>query len=150
MKIENAVIMNAPVDLIFQTAADLSRWTGFLPHYLYVTYLQQSPTLNIVRMAARRNWIPVRWTSEQEIDYAKKEIRFRHLTSFTKEMRVVWSFKPVPGGIEVRIIHELQPTIPLIGSFIVEKIIGGFFIHYIANQTLINMKKYVETLNVEY
>ena len=147
MHTENSIIMKATLEKIFETAADLSLWPKILPHYRWIRFLEQSPTRNVVRMAARRKWIPVQWTSEQEIDREKKEVRFHHLKAFTKGMLVVWTFTPTAEGVEVRIRHELKPTIPLIGRFISEKIIGEFFVGYIANQTLHHMKRYVEDLH---
>jgi len=144
MHAENSILMQAPLDKIFETAANLSLWPKILPHYRWVRYLEQSPKKNVVQMAARRKWIPVKWTSEQEIDREKKEVRFHHLKAFTKGMRVVWTFRQTDQGVEVRIRHDLQSGIPLIGKFIAEKVIGVFFISYIANQTLMHMKRYVE------
>jgi ribosome-associated toxin RatA of RatAB toxin-antitoxin module len=141
---ENSIIMNAPLEKIFETAADLSLWPKILPHYRWVHYLEQSPTRNVVRMAARRKWIPVQWTSEQEIDRNKKEVRFHHLKAFTKGMRVVWTFTQTGDGVLVRIQHDLEPTIPVVGGFVAEQLIGKFFVSYIANQTLTHMKRYVE------
>lgn len=153
MHTENSIIMNAPLETIFETAADLSLWPKILPHYRWIRFLEQSPTRNMVRMAAwrkcppfRRAGIPVQWTSEQEIDRDKKEVRFHHLKAFTKGMRVVWTFTPTDDGVLVRIRHDLQPNIPLIGKFVAEQIIGQFFIGYIANQTLMYMKRYVESM----
>ncbi len=146
MHTENSIIINAPLEKIFETAADLSLWPKILPHYRWIHYLKQSPARNIVQMAARRTWIPVQWTSEQEIDRDKKEVRFHHLKAFTKGMRVVWTFTPTDEGILVRIRHDLQPNIPLIGKFVAEQIIGRFFISYIAGQTLMHMKRYVESM----
>ncbi len=144
MHTENFVIIRAPLVTIFETAADLSLWPKILPHYRWIRFLEQSPVRNKVKMAARRKWIPVQWTSEQEVDREKMEIRFHHLKAFTKGMRVVWTFTQISNGVEVRIKHDLKPTIPIIGKFVAEKIIGEFFIGYIANQTLTHMKKYVE------
>lgn len=151
MHTENSIIMNAPLEKIFETAADLSLWPNILPHYRWIQFLEKSPTKNVVKMAARRRvpafgraGIPVQWTSEQEIDREKMEVRFHHLRAFTKGMRVVWTFTPTDGGVEVRIRHHLNPNIPLIGKFIADRIIGKFFIHYIANQTLMHMRRYVE------
>jgi ribosome-associated toxin RatA of RatAB toxin-antitoxin module len=144
MHTETSIIMHAPLERIFEAAADLSRWPKILPHYRWIRFLEQSPTRRKVTMAARRKWIPVQWTSVQEIDREKMEIRFQHLTAFTRGMRVVWTFTPTDDGVEVRIQHDLQPRIPLIGRFIAERIIGKFFIGYIANQTLTHMKKHVE------
>ena len=144
MTTENAITMRAPVEKIFETAADLSLWPRILPHYRWIRYVEKSPTKNVVIMAAKRGWIPVQWTSEQEIDRERGEVRFRHLTAFTKGMRVVWTFIPNNGVVEVRIRHELTLTIPFIGKFIAEQIIGKFFIAFIANQTLTHMKNYLE------
>lgn len=144
MTTENIITIRAPEEKIFETAADLSMWPTILPHYRWIRYTEKSPTRNVVVMAAKRGWIPVQWTSEQEIDRVKKEIRFRHLKAFTKGMLVVWTFSPKQEGVEVRIRHELKPTIPIIGTFIAERIISKFFIAFIANQTLRYMKKYVE------
>lgn len=59
-------------------------------------------------------------------------------------MHVVWTFTPHNDLVEVRIRHDLQPRIPLVGTFIAEKIIGDFFISFIANQTLSHFKRYLE------
>ena len=65
-------------------------------------------------MAATRSGIPISWTSEQIIDREQFEVRFHHLKAFTKGMRVVWTFKPIPDGVLVEILHELSFRIPLL------------------------------------
>jgi len=144
MHIENSIEMRAPLEEIFRVAGDLSIWPKILPHYRYVKYLQRSPSKNVVIMAAKRKWFPVKWTSEQEIDGKRHQVRFLHLKAFTKGMAVVWSFEPSEEGVRVRIRHDLHSKIPLIGKFVSEQIIGKFFVHYIANQTLLHMKRYLE------
>jgi ribosome-associated toxin RatA of RatAB toxin-antitoxin module len=144
MHAENTSIMRAPAEKIFGAAADLSRWPDFLPHYRWVRYLHRSPEKNIVMMAARRSWIPIRWTSEQIVDPHRREVRFRHLKAFTRGMEVLWTFEQQPEGVLVRIQHDLTPNIPIIGRFITDWIIGRFFIHSVANQTLTHMKLHVE------
>lgn len=151
MHAENSILMNAPVERIFDVAADLSRWPEILPHYRWIKYLEQAPGRNVVIMAAWRNlpWlgsakIPIHWTSEQVIDKERREIRFHHLKAFTKSMRVVWTFTPTQDGVMVRIVHELNSKIPVLGKLLAEPVIGNFFIHYIANQTLVHMKDFME------
>jgi uncharacterized membrane protein len=145
MHTETSITVNAPLDKIFETAADLSLWPVILPHYRWIDFIERSPRRNLVRMAARRKWIPVQWTSEQVIDHENKEIRFLHLKAFTKGMRVVWTFARTHEGIQIKVKHDLQPNIPVIGTFVAERIIGQFFIGYIAKQTLTHMKKYIES-----
>jgi ribosome-associated toxin RatA of RatAB toxin-antitoxin module len=135
--------MHAPREEIFATAANLELWPEILPHYRYIRYLERSPQRNVVVMAASRSGIPIAWTSEQVIDRQKLEVRFHHLKAFTKGMRVVWTFQQTPGGVLVEIGHDLNFRVPALAG-LAEPIIGDFFIHYIANQTLQCMKAYLE------
>jgi ribosome-associated toxin RatA of RatAB toxin-antitoxin module len=139
----NSIIMHAPKTLIFETVANLELWPEILPHYRYIRYLERGPNRNIVVMAATRSGIPISWTSEQIIDRDHLEIRFHHLRALTKGMRVVWTFQDAPHGVLVEIRHDLAFRVNLLTP-VADKIIGDFFIHYIANKTLRCMKSYVE------
>ncbi len=141
---ENSIVINAPMHSIFEAAADLSRWPRILPHYRWIRYIRKETNRNVVVMAAMRNWIPIRWTSEQEIDYQRGEVRFHHVKAFTKGMDVVWTFKQRNDGVEVKISHDLKPRIPLIGKFVADEVIGRFFIHFVAGETLRHMKIHLE------
>ncbi|MBP2680727.1 MAG: cyclase/dehydrase [Candidatus Krumholzibacteriota bacterium] len=87
MTIESSIVMKAPLDLVFETAANLALWPEILPHYRSITYLKRSPSRNTVKMAAKRGWIPVSWTSEQVIDRSRREVHFRQLKAFTRGMK---------------------------------------------------------------
>jgi ribosome-associated toxin RatA of RatAB toxin-antitoxin module len=139
----NTIIMNASEEAIFEAAANLQRWPRFLPHYRYIHYYQKGPIRNLVKMAARRGFIPISWVSEQTIDRERREIRFKHLRAWTKGMNVVWRFHRLPAGVQVEIIHELDFRVPPLAP-VAERIIGGFFINHIAAQTLQHMKAFVE------
>ena len=143
MRKTNSIIMRAPKSLIFETAANLERWPQFLPHYRYSRYLEKSPTRNVVIMSARRSGMPITWTSIEEIDRERMEVRFHHLKAFTKGMDVVWSFTDTPAGVLVEIRHDMNFRIPALAP-LAEAIIGDFFIHHVANKTLRCMKAYVE------
>jgi len=149
MHTENSICMRAPVSRIFAAASDLSMWPSILPHYRYVQYLSKGEGLNIVRMAAVRGIIPVRWTAEQRIDREKKEVRFRHLTAMTAGMLVVWTFAPVADGVLVRIRHDMDPGFPIFRQFIGDRVIGQFFVSAIAGKTLLHMKSWVESTDAE-
>lgn len=139
----NSIIIQAPKMTIFETAANLELWPKILPHYRYIRYLERGQDRNLVVMAAVRSGIPISWTSEQVIDRDKIEIHFHHLKAWTKGMRVVWSFKEIPGGVLVEIMHELRFRNRALAP-LVEPIIGNFFIHHIAGKTLRCMKSYLE------
>lgn len=139
----NSIIMRAPKMEIFETAANLERWPDFLPHYRCITYLERSETRNIVIMAATRSGIPISWTSEQEIDRDRLEVRFHHLKAFTKGMRVVWTFTDTSAGVLVEIIHDLKFRVPALAP-LANQVIGNFFISNIAGKTLRAMKAHLE------
>ncbi|MFL6530417.1 MAG: type II toxin-antitoxin system RatA family toxin [Chthoniobacterales bacterium] len=139
----NSIIMHAPKQTIFETAANLELWPKILPHYRYIRYLERGEKHNVVVMAAVRSGIPISWTSEQTIDRERCEVRFHHLKKFTKGMDVVWTFDETPDGVLVQIIHDMKFRVPPLAP-IADPVIGGFFIHYVANQTLQHMKTYLE------
>ena len=139
----NAMIMHAPRELVFETAANLELWPKILPHYRYIRYLERSPERNVVIMAARRSGFPIVWTSEEIIDRQRMEVRFHHLKAFTKGMDVVWTFRETAGGVLVEIRHDMAFRIPWLAP-LADPIIGNFFIHHVANRTLLCMKAYVE------
>ncbi len=143
MRKTNSIIMRAPKTLIFETAANLELWPRILPHYRYIRYLEKSPQRNLVVMAAKRSGIPITWTSIEEIDRERMEVRFKHLKAFTKGMEVVWTFNETPAGVRVEIAHDLKFRVPALAP-LMDPIIGDFFIHHVANKTLHCMKDYVE------
>jgi aromatase len=143
MQTANSIIMHAPRGAIFETAADLAQWPRILPHYRYIRFLDQRPEHSIVEMAALRSGIPISWTSEFVVDRERVELRFLHLKAFTRGMRVVWTFRETPAGVLVEIMHVLRFRVATLAP-IAEPIIGGFFIHHVANQTLRAMKAHVE------
>ncbi|HKP92690.1 MAG TPA: SRPBCC family protein [Chthoniobacterales bacterium] len=139
----NSIMMRAPKQAIFETAANLELWPTILPHYRYIRYLERGADRNLVVMAARRLGIPIAWTSEQIIDRTKCEIHFHHLKAWTKGMHVVWSFRDTPAGVLVEIVHDLRFRVRLLAP-ILEPVIGNGFIHPVATQTLRCMKAYLE------
>lgn len=143
MQTGNSIIIQAPREAIFEIAADLANWPRILPHYRYIRFLEHNKQRSIVEMAALRSGIPISWTSEFVVDRERMELRFLHLKKFTRGMKVVWTFKETPAGVLVEIMHALRFRVAALAP-IAEPIIGGFFIHHVANQTLRAMKAHVE------
>ena len=143
MQTGNSIIIQAPRETIFETAADLEHWPRILPHYRHIRFLERKAQRSIVEMAALRSGIPISWTSEFVVDRERMELRFLHLKKFTRGMKVVWTFKETPAGVLVEIMHSLRFRVPTLAP-IAEPIIGGFFIHHVANRTLQALKAHVE------
>jgi ribosome-associated toxin RatA of RatAB toxin-antitoxin module len=150
MRTSNVITIKAPTETIFAVASDLARWPDFLPHYRYNRFLSPMPWGGIVKMSAVRTIIPTTWVSVYHIDTERRELHFEHLRSAfnaTKGMLVVWTFTETPEGVRVEITHDLELHWPLIGGFVNKYIVGLFFIHHIANQTLAGLKRKVESMH---
>jgi len=150
-------VTHAPLDTIFELAADVERWPSLLPHYRYVRFLERRANGGgLVEMSANRpfgamDW-PTHWTSLMSVarpgSQATPSIRFRHVRGVTTGMDVEWTFTPAPGRAGdtlVRIVHVWNgPAWPLIGDIAARGVIGPVFIHGIASRTLAGLVRAAE------
>ena len=136
--------MAAPPERIFPLAAEVERWPQLLPHYRYVRRLPAADGERRFAMGARRGPIPVRWQAVQRPRQIDGVIEFTHVGGLTRGMEVAWRLRPVDGGTEVSIEHELQLDWPLLGRFAADRVIGPHFVDAIAGQTLRRVKQLAE------
>ena len=141
--------MGAPVERVFEAAADVERWPELLPHYRWVRILERRPEGAVVEMAAWRPFGPVGyptwWVSEMRLDHAAPAVHYRHVRGITRGMDVAWRFVSAGGGTDVSIVHDWAgPAWPLISRPAAELVIGPVFIHGIASRTLAGIKRHVE------
>lgn len=141
---ETATEIAADPATIFRFASATERWPEYLPHYRRVRVIAEEGTTRVVEMAARRGWIPVRWTAEQTNDPSRPHIAFRHVRGWTRGMEVEWRFDPIAGGTRVSIEHRLSFRFPVAAEWIGRHIVSDFFISYVAKRTLARMKTLAE------
>jgi ribosome-associated toxin RatA of RatAB toxin-antitoxin module len=146
MRTENTVEMRGELDHIVALAADTERWPEILPHYRWVTLLEGGGDHKTVEMAAKRDFIPVKWRALQTVerDGETPVIRFHHIGGVTKGMDVAWLFKVKDGAVDVTIDHDFTPPWPIVGNLVSNYIIGPQFIEAIAGKTLATIKAIVE------
>ncbi|HLU37025.1 MAG TPA: SRPBCC family protein [Thermomicrobiales bacterium] len=146
MRTANTVEMRGDLDHIVALAADTERWPEILPHYRWVTLLEGGGDDKTVEMAAKRDFIPVKWRARQTVerDGETPVIRFHHVGGVTKGMDVAWTFKVRDGAVDVTIDHDFTPPWPVVGNLISDYIIGPQFIEAIAGKTLATIKGIVE------
>jgi ribosome-associated toxin RatA of RatAB toxin-antitoxin module len=143
-------IVRASWRTIFGLAKNVEEWPRLLSHYRYVRFRERaSDGGGIVEMSADRPFGPVGWPtwwlSEMSVDEGAPSIRFRHIGGITKGMDVEWTFRTVPEGTEVKIVHAWDgPPVPLIGIPAATVVIGPVFIHGIASRTLEGLARAAE------
>ncbi len=145
MHSEICVDVAAAPHKVYGFAQDVARWPELLPHYRYVCVLKETAGERIVQMAARRDWIPIRWTAVERLDSKTPKIEFTHLSGWTVGMEVAWLFERMEGGTRVTITHDLDfRRVPLVGEWFGRRVIGDFFIQSIAARTLARIKQVAE------
>ena len=143
-------LVKAPWRTMFELAKKVEEWPLHLSHYRYVKFRERaSDGGGIVEMSADRPFGPVGWPtwwmSEMSVDDGAPAIRFRHIEGITKGMDVEWTFRSVPGGTEVTIVHVWDgPRLPFIGIPAATMVIGPVFIHGIASRTLAGLAQAAE------
>lgn len=130
MNCETFILIRAPLPAIFAATSNLENWPNVLPHYRWIRRLDS----NTFQMAARRGWLPIKWTSRFEA--TDGELRFHHLKAFTRGMDVKWTFTPTADGVEVRISHQLDRWYA--------GLLARYFIEPVASQTLAAFKRHLE------
>ena len=143
MHVSNRIWFAAPPHEIFDLVSDLRRWPDLLPHYRYVRVLGEQESMQRVKMAARRDFIPVSWTSLYEPDAARLRLRFRHVGGVTRGMKVEWRIEAVGSGTDVSIEHNFSPNWSFLagpGAWFITR----FFVQNIAGKTLRRFKELAE------
>lgn len=151
MRTTDRISVRAPVERVFQIAADVERWPDFLAHYRWVRILERDAGGCLVEMAAWRPFglfrYPTRWVSRMELDSARHAVRYRHVRGITRGMDVEWILEPGAGGVEIMIVHQWDgPRWPVVGRLAASLVIGPVFIHGIASRTLAGVKRRAEGL----
>lgn len=136
----------APIERVFDVAANVERWPEILPHYRWVRMLERRDRGGVVEMAAWRPFgvlrYPTWWVSEMVVVPEKHEVQYRHIGGITTGMDVVWRLQEREQVVDVTIVHEWDgPSWPLIGKAAANLVIGPVFIHAIASRTLAGVKR---------
>ena len=149
MRTVDRATIHAPLDRVFEIAADVERWPQILSHYRRVRFVERRNGGGTVEMAAWRPFGPVRyptwWVSEMTVDRPAREIRYRHVRGITSGMEVVWRIASGADGAKVTVVHRWDgPAWPLVGAAAAQLVIGPVFIHGIASRTLAGIKREAE------
>jgi ribosome-associated toxin RatA of RatAB toxin-antitoxin module len=143
-KTVDRILVRSDAETVFHLAAETTRWPSILPHYRWVKGLGMLDGRQKLEMAARRGWIPVKWTALQTVDTVGQRVYFTHIGGPTKGMEVEWSFEAEGDSVLVTIVHEMSLSTPVVRSALGRWIIGRFFVHNIAQRTLRRIKAIAE------
>jgi ribosome-associated toxin RatA of RatAB toxin-antitoxin module len=120
---ENHVVVNAPLDRVYEIAEDKGRFPTFMPHLLESTEEQIGSRMRF-RMAARMKLGFIsRWVSER-VDAEPGRWAAYHTEGFCRRMEGRWSFEAlepdVDGAPRTRVIltHDFEVGHPVLSLFL--------------------------------
>ncbi len=115
---ENAIVIDAPLDLVWEMTNDVANWPNLFTEYADVQILEQ--TGNTVRfrltMHPDENGKVWSWVSERTVDPETHTVKAHRVETGPFEyMNIHWFYEPVEGGTKMRWVQDfgMKPNAPL-------------------------------------
>ncbi|MEZ0109461.1 aromatase [Catenulispora sp. EB89] len=115
---DNTVVINAPLDLVWQITNDLENWPSLFSEYASVEVLDRTGEHTRFRLTMHpdENGKVWSWVSERETDREAQAVRARRVEPGPFEyMDIRWEYGEVPEGTSMRWIQDfaMKPTAPV-------------------------------------
>jgi aromatase len=124
-KTDNAVVIAAPLALVWDMTNDIESWPQLFSEYAKAEVLERQGNTITFRLTTRK---PVRsWVSQRVLDRDAGVVQARRLDSPSGPfayMRLRWEYVPVEGGVKLRWQQEfkLRARIPFAHGFVARHI----------------------------
>lgn len=115
---ENEIVINAPLDLVWDMTNDVESWPTLYTEYSKAEILGQDGATVRFRLhthpdADGQVWT---WVSERTTDPATRTVRARRIETgpLLERMDIFWDYTQTPAGVRMRWVQdfELRPTAP--------------------------------------
>lgn len=98
---DNAVVINAALDDVWELTNDLSRWPQLFTEYAAVEILEQRGASFRFRLTMHpdENGNAWSWVSERTLDAERRSVRANRIeTGWFEYMRIAWTYEEIDGG----------------------------------------------------
>lgn len=118
--VESRIVINAPVERVYEIARDIERFPEFMDDVVEVTILEQTPERQVSRWVGLIEEFKrtLQWTEEDFWNEAERTCEFRMLEGDFSAYRGTWTFTPDEQGTLVTLVVEYEYNVPLIGALI--------------------------------
>ncbi|MFD7641503.1 SRPBCC family protein [Kitasatospora sp. NPDC059795] len=115
---DNTILINAPVDLVWDMTNDLEQWPQLFSEYASVDVLDRQGQLVRFRLTMHpdENGQVWSWVSERETDRDALAVRARRVEPGPFEfMEIRWEYEDLPKSTRMRWIQDfaMKPTAPV-------------------------------------
>ena len=115
---DNSVVINAPLDLVWEMTNDLENWPNLFTEYAKTEIVERTdPNTVLFRItmhpdAQGNAWS---WISERTMDPATHTTKSRRIeTGWFEYMNLAWAYEAVEGGTKMTWVQDftMKPTAP--------------------------------------
>ncbi|GLF95481.1 SRPBCC family protein [Streptomyces yaizuensis] len=123
----NAVVIDAPLDLVWEMTNDIEDWPRLFSEYASVDILERDGDRVVFRLTMHpddqgRTWS---WVSQREADPRTRTVTAHRVeTGNFRYMNIHWSYSEVPGGVrmEWRQDFAMKPDAPVDDAWMTDNI----------------------------
>jgi aromatase len=127
---DNAIIINAPMDLVWEMTNDVTTWPSLFSEYSAAEVLERAGDTVRFRLTmhpdeAGNAWS---WVSERTVSPATRTVRARRIEpGWFEYMQILWSYRQTPDGVEMRWIQDfsMRPDAPLDDAAMTDRLNGN-------------------------
>lgn len=116
---ENAIVINAPMALVWDLTNDVTRWPELFTEYASATVLERRGETVRFRLTMHpdENGTAWSWVSERTPDASTRTVRSERIeTGIFEYMKLFWRYTELAeGGVELRWVQEfsMKPSAPV-------------------------------------
>ncbi|HXG12483.1 MAG TPA: SRPBCC family protein [Gemmataceae bacterium] len=114
---DNSIIINAPLDVVWQITNDVENWPNLFTEYAEATVLERRGNTIRFRLTTHpdENNKVWSWVSERTIDPATHTVKAHRIeTGPFQYMNIAWYYEEVEGGTKMRWVQDfaMKPDAP--------------------------------------
>lgn len=124
---ESSIVINAPMELVWDMTNDLERWPTLFSEYAETTVLERTGDTVRFRLTMHpdENGKIWSWVSERTPDPKTRTVKARRVETGPFEyMNIEWFYEPVDGGVRMRWVQDfhMKPQAPVNDEQMTERI----------------------------
>jgi aromatase len=124
---ENAIVINAPMELVWDMTNDVESWPTLFSEYSEATILERRGDTVRFRLSMHpdENGKIWSWVSERTPDAKTRTVKAHRVETGPFEyMNIEWYYEPVDGGIRMRWVQDfhMKPQAPVNDEQMTERI----------------------------
>ena len=115
---DNAIVIEAPLDLVWTMTNDLENWPNLFTEYAKTEIVERKDANTVlfrITMHPDNQGNAWSWISERTMDPATHTTKSRRIeTGWFEYMHIEWFYEPVEGGTKMRWVQDftMKPTAP--------------------------------------